>query len=326
MTLVINLLILLIPLQFDPNVGPGDSCPGAGDCCTGNGTVGCSNTTCCQTVCTARPDCCSIGWSLACADLAMSLCGGLCGASICPTGGDCCAIGESPGCLDTSCCATVCGVNESCCFGTWGADCVNLAEALCDPLCNRAGGCPGTGDCCFANGTSGCDDSACCETVCGLDSFCCDGKWDDLCAQKANDFCGDGLGSFCKWCPSEGNCCEGRGTPGCDRQACCELVCAASSRCCTTFWDSGCASFAARECAPTACACLFFGDANDDGLIDLRDAADMFTCFTGPAGGPIDVRCACVDDDGDGDVDLTDYQSFASFFVVTNRSAVPEGK
>ncbi len=52
-------------------------------------------------------------------------------------------------------------------------------DTLC-PTGNPA--CPGTGDCCSANGTPGCDDSVCCELVCACDPFCCDTDWDASCA------------------------------------------------------------------------------------------------------------------------------------------------
>ncbi len=52
------------------------------------------------------------------------------------------------------------------------------------PAC---GGCANAGgDCCEANGTPGCGDSGCQQTVCGVDSYCCTVEWDDLCADIAN--------------------------------------------------------------------------------------------------------------------------------------------
>ena len=64
-------------------------------------------------------------------------------------------------------------------------------------------GCPGTGDCFEANGTPGCDDTCegapgppppapcpgCCDTVCTLDTFCCDTAWDSICAGEAMTNC-----------------------------------------------------------------------------------------------------------------------------------------
>lgn len=49
--------------------------------------------------------------------------------------------------------------------------------------------CPGSGTCLVENGSPGCDDTACCQLICGIDSFCCDNEWDDLCAQQAAQLC-----------------------------------------------------------------------------------------------------------------------------------------
>ncbi|MGB0714772.1 MAG: proprotein convertase P-domain-containing protein [Phycisphaerae bacterium] len=46
-------------------------------------------------------------------------------------------------------------------------------------------GAPGSGDCLTATGSPGCEDTACCEEICGLDPFCCDTEWDQLCADAA---------------------------------------------------------------------------------------------------------------------------------------------
>lgn len=45
------------------------------------------------------------------------------------------------------------------------------------------------GDCCVVHGTPGCDDEECCAIVCAMDSFCCKGKWDELCADAAQANC-----------------------------------------------------------------------------------------------------------------------------------------
>jgi hypothetical protein len=54
--------------------------------------------------------------------------------------------------------------------------------------------CPGTGGCCTAElpPVRGCVDEACCERVCGCDSFCCDTRWDEDCAARGylNNGCG----------------------------------------------------------------------------------------------------------------------------------------
>ena len=51
---------------------------------------------------------------------------------------------------------------------------------------------PTSGDCCFANGTPGCNDTDCCTLICGIDPFCCSNTWDGICADQA---CG--IGGLC---------------------------------------------------------------------------------------------------------------------------------
>jgi hypothetical protein len=66
-----------------------------------------------------------------------------------------------------------------------------------DPICAGGGG---GSDCCFANGTPGCDDAECEAIVCGMDPFCCDVSWDGICAGEAQDFCATcACGSPCTW-------------------------------------------------------------------------------------------------------------------------------
>jgi hypothetical protein len=75
------------------------------------------------------------------------------------------------------------GVVTHCSFGcpnfATRVDLSSFANAIDD--CGIAD-CPGTGDCCQANGTPGCEDVACCELVCACDPFCCDTEWDEACA------------------------------------------------------------------------------------------------------------------------------------------------
>ena len=52
-------------------------------------------------------------------------------------------------------------------------------------------------DCCFPNGTPGCDDPGCEAIVCDIDPFCCDVEWDQICADEAADLCGDLCVSAC---------------------------------------------------------------------------------------------------------------------------------
>jgi len=49
---------------------------------------------------------------------------------------------------------------------------------------------PSQGECTEANGTPGCSDQVCCQTVCEFDSACCDSGWDEVCVENAYSLCG----------------------------------------------------------------------------------------------------------------------------------------
>jgi len=101
--------------------------PDAGSCFEANGTPGCSQLACCETVCKTDPDCCNVAWDVACKDLANTLCG-TCGE---PAAGDCCAPNGTPGCDDAVCCRAVCEFDPICCASGWDAVCVNEAASIC---------------------------------------------------------------------------------------------------------------------------------------------------------------------------------------------------
>ncbi len=67
-----------------------------------------------------------------------------------------------------------------------GVPCANAVQ------CDVPGNCqPGaTGHCCVAHQTPGCEDAACCNTVCAIDPFCCEIAWDVLCVDLASELCG----------------------------------------------------------------------------------------------------------------------------------------
>lgn len=106
---------------------PGDEragglCPGGGACCDGNLTPGCSDATCCDTVCAVDPFCCTDFWDGICAQEAADLCGGcVVGACCVPDIGACC-------CPDISCSDDIL---ESSCIGS---GCVFAgADSICPP-------------------------------------------------------------------------------------------------------------------------------------------------------------------------------------------------
>jgi hypothetical protein len=58
-------------------------------------------------------------------------------------------------------------------------------SALAQGVCGSAS----AGNCCTANTTPGCSNVACCKTICAADPFCCNTRWDSICAQAANSQC-----------------------------------------------------------------------------------------------------------------------------------------
>jgi hypothetical protein len=179
-------------------------CPGPGSCFEANGSPSCNLETCCSLLCIIDTYCCNVEWDQDCADAALKFC-----KVDCPGGGgDCCVANGSPGCDDVECCTAVCQQDIFCCEVTWDAICAAEAATLCAALCSGPPSpCPGTGACCKANGTPGCEDVTCCQIVCSIDPFCCDVAWDSICADEANALCVDECGA-----PGE-DCCLGDETP-----------------------------------------------------------------------------------------------------------------
>lgn len=144
------------------------------NCCEDNGGLGCNDDACEASVCAADSSCCDTAWTAACADAAFELCPVLCpvacgddyayGTEVCDgtdlEGQDCTTQGFDGGVLA---CADDCSG-----FDTSG--CIDI-------------------NCCFANGGTGCNVDTCESAVCGIDSFCCNTNWDNLCVGEAFDLC-----------------------------------------------------------------------------------------------------------------------------------------
>ncbi|MCA9705334.1 MAG: hypothetical protein KDK70_05775 [Myxococcales bacterium] len=99
--------------------------------------------------------------------------------------------------------------------------------------------------CCAEHAAPGCGEPAVEACVCALDSFCCDGGWDDPCVVRAFAECGAGCAELDQGGDGDddagpGDCCQPTEAPGCldaDVQAC---VCAEDSFCCEGEWDGLC--------------------------------------------------------------------------------------
>ena len=131
-----------------------------------------------------------------------------------PESGSCFEANGSPYCDDEECCNTVCYEfeEEHCCTEEWNEDCASMAGMFCG---GGGGGCgdPESGSCCEANYTPYCDDGECCEIVCYMMGYewCCDeegGGWDDMCAEAAQEYCGDTCGPPTAACCFDDQCAE----------------------------------------------------------------------------------------------------------------------
>jgi len=164
-----------------------------------------------------------------------------CNAETCAAGsGDCFAAHTSPGCGDATCCAETCDLDQFCCDVTWDQTCAGEAQGICTG--SFAACAPGSGSCEASDLSPGCDDVACCNTVCRDDPYCCLTGWDATCVDEAEAKC------FLTCRSTAGDCAAAHQAPGCNNDSCCRLVCAEDEVCCHTTWDQPCVSLAAQLC------------------------------------------------------------------------------
>ncbi len=198
--------------------------------------------------------------------------------------GACCNGGLSNGtggCENLACEAAICNLDAFCCNYTWDMFCASEAidNAQSGGACSGVSDCPspgvGTGLCCSANGTPGCQNAACQTAICALDAFCCTNLWDAMCADAAITNANAGLAcagvSNCGGGIGGGPCCAaaGNGSTGCNNSGCQTAICAQDAFCCTIIWDGLCAEAA-------------LADALDGG-----PCSGISDCPTGNTGGPV---------------------------------------
>ena len=254
--------------SFCPDLDCGSAA--AGDCCLSHGTPYCRDANCCQSVCAIDPYCCSTVWDVQCVTEVLQFCDSI----SCPCGGGgaasaCFMIHPLPGCSSATCCNSVCNSDPFCCGVTWDASCVAAAETFCagNPVCKDA-----TGSCLVPHTEPGCVDPACCDAVCSFDPDCCNVGWDVSCVAQVAIRCG-GCGDV-----FAGDCTTAHKSPHCDNEACCLLVCATDPYCCSTEWDSSCATQAVTLCVDRSQGCGDAGSRSCFVASFLQGCADPSCC------------------------------------------------
>ena len=209
--------------------------PDSGACDVVGQTPYCSDGACCRKVCLVDPTCCYDAWDAGCVGVASEICGEACnpdcredfngdgvrnGADL----GLMLAAWGRPGCTDLD--------------GSGATDGGDLGLFLASPSCPKCGGLE-RGGCLVPNDSPGCDETACCEEICGLDPVCCQDSWDEACAGLAKEQCAPTCGQ-----DDAGDCLVADPSPGCSDAACCTAVCDVLPRCCIDFWDQNCVDLA----------------------------------------------------------------------------------
>jgi hypothetical protein len=191
--------------------GPLAQCghPLSGSCCEPSVNASCDDPLCCDMVCQLDPFCCGQQWDGQCAASAGVLCAGLCRppqtcADATP-GASPCAAHDLPFADAPGCCETVCKIDSFCCLEQWDQLCVLVAQEACGPTCPIGPVCPGQGTCTAPHDSPGCEDPILCEMVCGVDAFCCDVKWDQVCVFLAQSAMNQQCPYFCPPCPADIN-------------------------------------------------------------------------------------------------------------------------
>ena len=101
-----------------------------------------------------------------------------------PKAGNCFVDNDTPFCNDEVCCATVCAIDPFCCDTSWDSICAAEANDLCEGCGSEL-----SGNCFINKDTAFCDDKQCCTTVCAIDPFCCEVRWDGICVDEAVTLC-----------------------------------------------------------------------------------------------------------------------------------------
>jgi hypothetical protein len=196
-------------------------------------------------------------------------------------GGHCCAAHSGPSCDSLTCISCVCGADTFCCDTVWDTLCAEAALGTCAASCGCATPTatdtpaptptPG-GDCCAPHGGASCNGGSCSTCVCGIDGFCCNTAWDEICVSEAQGLCAASctcsaptptatitpptvaIATPTATSTPGGDCCNSHAGPSCDSASCQNCVCSGDPFCCDASWDALCSEEAATGCG-AACGC-----------------------------------------------------------------------
>lgn len=177
-------------------------------------------------------------------------------------------------CDDNNLCtaSTTC-IEGGVCGGGFNTNCNDNNPCTVDG-CNPNFGCTASNisaDCCSTKETPGCGNPACVNCVCGMDSFCCDVSWDEICVSVAVNPCATSCDCGNLGCNDNSVCTTGdscangvcSGSPiscddgltctadGCDPVFGCTYL-TLSANCCGPKGNAGCANSACQGCVCTA--------------------------------------------------------------------------
>lgn len=168
-----------------------------------------------------------------------------------------------------------------------------LAAAWLCPSQVNAQLCTSKVSCLSSHGQGGCNDPACCVTVCSLDPACCSGDWDGSCVFTAQQYCVGLCGAAVN-----GSCFTSHTNPSCDDETCCVDVCASDPFCCQSAWDFTCALVAGFACNGTPSVCPGEGNCNathaNGGCNDAACCEGVCSVDPSCCAGPWDVICVSL--------------------------------
>eukprot|EP00026_Physarum_polycephalum_P009254 Phypoly_transcript_09370.p1 GENE.Phypoly_transcript_09370~~Phypoly_transcript_09370.p1 ORF type:complete len:396 (+),score=43.87 Phypoly_transcript_09370:141-1328(+) len=128
-------------------------------------------------------------------------------------------------------------------------------------------------ECCAPHDTPGCNDINLEECVCKSAPSCCTSGWDSNCVSYVESL---GCGSC-----SLGPCCVANGGIGCEDRQISKCVCEKMTNCCTTAWDSQCATAVNKfGCGSCPAACCGAGPCNDPQVRECVCSRDAYCCAT----------------------------------------------